>query len=431
MAVESRGLPPRKEGTLRPRPGFSRERSAPLKDPGLRPPEKELLLTGEGADPDVCEGSPAPFSRCKYRAPAAEDLRRVLDAARRGGDLLFLCSLAWELGIEFVNQRSYARAADCFQCMLRASRDLDDQFLVELAGIAGRLCAAISDEQPPGKDLLLAYGRLRQGLFEMTHEDLGLARDALAARAEARSSAVLEPSSTSPMDLSTSRPVADEVFPRTDACAEDRSGPRVDRAEAPTGASDSDDLHLRVLLLGRFEVLHRGERVSLGQNSRASALFKCLLTHTSQPVSQDYLRDWLWPNSDPRKARWSLNSAIYALRRALSSELPSSISDYVLLDHGHYRLSSRIHVSSDVEEFDARYERGRLLEKGQRGSEAAEEYEKALVLYRGDYRAEDLYEDWTTIERERLINAYMDMMYRLAAYYSKGGQLWKSIQSQS
>jgi len=53
--------------------------------------------------------------------------------------------------------------------------------------------------------------------------------------------------------------------------------------------------------------------------------------------------------------------------------------------------------------------KGVALEKASRVSEAVAEYEKAARLYRDDYPIEDLYEDWTAVERQRLTDAY----YRL------------------
>jgi LuxR family maltose regulon positive regulatory protein len=58
---------------------------------------------------------------------------------------------------------------------------------------------------------------------------------------------------------------------------------------------------------------------------------------------------------------------------------------------------------------------------------AAVEYERPIDLYRGDYLIEDLYEDWTMVERERLSNAYMDMLGRLAVHYMETGQYQESI----
>ena len=48
-------------------------------------------------------------------------------------------------------------------------------------------------------------------------------------------------------------------------------------------------------------------------------------------------------------------------------------------------------------------------------------------MYRDDYLVEDLYEDWTMIERERLTSGYVNMLERLSDYYLDDGQLQKSI----
>lgn len=140
-------------------------------------------------------------------------------------------------------------------------------------------------------------------------------------------------------------------------------------------------------------------------------------------MSQDYLMGWLWPESDPKRARWSLNSAVYALRKLLGSCLPSLPASETILFQGEgYRLSPRVLLSADTDEFDSRYEEELRLEKAGRVSEAIAEYEQAAELYRGDYLIEDLYEEWTMIERERLVEAYADLSRRLAARYMEGGR---------
>jgi len=97
-----------------------------------------------------------------------------------------------------------------------------------------------------------------------------------------------------------------------------------------------------------------------------------------------------------------------------------------LLEEGYYRLCPTVRVVTDVEEFDRRYEQGCRLEKINR-IEGAAEYERAIELYRGEYLLEHLYEDWTMIERERLSNAYLDMLERLAVYYKQTEQFRESI----
>jgi DNA-binding SARP family transcriptional activator len=186
---------------------------------------------------------------------------------------------------------------------------------------------------------------------------------------------------------------------------------------------------LRVRFFGHFEMLCDDEVITLGRNGKALTILKYLLAHRCRPVSQDHLMGWLWPHSNLKKARWSLNSAIHGLRKLLSECPASGSANYVVLEEGYYRLCSEVQVIADVDEFDACYEEGRDLERARRMPEAAAEYERAIALYRGDYLVEDLYEDWTMVERERLSNAYMDMLGRLALHYTEAGQHQESIRA--
>ena len=192
----------------------------------------------------------------------------------------------------------------------------------------------------------------------------------------------------------------------------------------------SPALGLRTNFFGRFELLWNGEVVPLGRNAKALAILKYLLVHRARPVPQVYLMGWLWPESDLKKARWSLNSAICALRKLLGSCLPSlPASETVLLKGGRYRLSPQVRFSADTDEFDSCYEQGCRLEKAGQVPEAVAEYEKAAELYRGDYLIEDLYEGWTMIERQRLVDAYMDLSRRLAVRYVEDGQRQESVRT--
>lgn len=186
---------------------------------------------------------------------------------------------------------------------------------------------------------------------------------------------------------------------------------------------------MRARFFGHFEISCEDDLVPLGRNGKALAILKYLLAQRNRPVSQDHLMGWLWPESNLKKARWSLNSAVHGLRKLLGSCPSSSDMNYVVLEEGYYRLCPDIRISTDVDEFDARYEEGRRLERAGRTEEAASEYEKAIRLYRGDYLVEDLYEDWTMVERERLSNAHLDMLGRLADHYMGAGRLQESIRA--
>ncbi len=200
-----------------------------------------------------------------------------------------------------------------------------------------------------------------------------------------------------------------------------------DQKEAPNSLATRSTL--RVRFFGHFEMFCDEELITLGRNGKALTILKYLLAHRSRPVSQDHLMGWLWPEPNLKKARWSLNSAIHGLRKLLSECPAIAPLNYILLEEGYYRLCSEVRVSTDVDDFDNRYERGRSLQRAHRMPEAAAEYERAISLYRGDYLVEDLYEDWTMVERERLSNAYMDMLSRLAHYYHEMGHYQESIRA--
>ena len=207
-----------------------------------------------------------------------------------------------------------------------------------------------------------------------------------------------------------------------------REEPSAQRRETPT--LDAIKPSLQARFFGHFELLCNGETVSLGRSAKVRTILKYLLANRFRPVSQDYLMGWLWPESNLKRARWSLNSAIHIMRN-LISECPSSapFNPVVVLEEGYYRLCSEARVITDVEEFEAHYEEGRRLEKEGQAREAAAEYEKAIELYRGDYLVEDLYEDWTMVERERLSNAYMDLLGRLAVHYYETEHYQESLQA--
>ena len=84
---------------------------------------------------------------------------------------------------------------------------------------------------------------------------------------------------------------------------------------------------------------------------------------------------------------------------------------------------------TDTEEFEAHYERGRHLEETRLKPEACAEYEEAVELYRDDYLVEDLYEGWNMFEREWLVDAYVDMLGRLAGYYAENERYQESVRA--
>ncbi len=372
---------------------------------------------GSSVNRDVLTGK-SPWSTTALqdqgRATTGDSPGNVSVAAQQRDDRLTLDTAAWKLGHDLIDRHEYERAAERFRRMLLLAEASADCLSVQAVEVAIQLCAALSRERAVEKRLRDACGMLGRDLSRLSDGEVSFARGALAVCAEDRL----------PDTHDASFAVVDS---EATGATPGRDSPSA--AEATVRAAARP--RLRIHFFGCFELLRDGEAMSLGRNARALAILKYLLAHRGgRPVSQDYLMGWLWPESDPRRARWSLNSTIYALRKLLGGCLPSlPASGTVLFEGGAYRLSPRVLLSVDTDEFDSRYEEGFHLEEAGRVTEAVVEYEKAADLYRGDYLSEDLYEDWTVIERERLGEVYVDLLCRLAVRYMEGGRLREGVRT--
>ncbi|MFL5805444.1 MAG: BTAD domain-containing putative transcriptional regulator [Roseiflexaceae bacterium] len=190
-------------------------------------------------------------------------------------------------------------------------------------------------------------------------------------------------------------------------------------ADTNDGAEAAADPTLIVHLLGPFQVILNGHAVESWPSGRGRAVFKYLLAHRERPMQRDVLMEAFWPEASPESARNSLNVALHGLRQALraASDVP-----VVIFQNGAYRLSPDLRVSIDVEEFKRSVQAGRRYEDGSDLASAIAEYQQAAALYQGDFMADDLYDNWPALLRERLRVAYLDTLDRLSHIYFGQGQ---------
>jgi DNA-binding SARP family transcriptional activator len=157
---------------------------------------------------------------------------------------------------------------------------------------------------------------------------------------------------------------------------------------------------------------------------RARELFKYLVTHRRPWLTREQMMEVFWPDSAPEAARNSLNVAIHGLRRALRAAANAPV---VVLEAGAYRLDAGLELWIDVDEFERHVEGGRRLEAAGELAAAVAEYELATALYQGDFLADDPYEDWPVLTRERLRVVYLDTLDRLSHLYFAQGQYGSCI----
>lgn len=146
------------------------------------------------------------------------------------------------------------------------------------------------------------------------------------------------------------------------------------------------------------------------------ALLALLALAPAQRLTRDKLIGYLWPESDPERARNLLNVALYNLRKALGESALLSTGDDL-------QLNAQI-VQSDVAQFEAALERG--------------DHAGAAALYRGAFLdgfflsdARE-FEQWAELERKRLAANYDKALEALAESaemaqdFSGAAEWWKA-----
>lgn len=247
----------------------------------------------------------------------------------------------------------------------------------------------LSGMQPPGQEPAGWWSRVRRAIVPQ--------RDAVHAR-EFPGPVQLQPAAASfPREEGSVGPAEEGgVGPVPPAPA----GP-----EAPT---------LTAHLLGPLRMTLNQVPVTSWPSGRGRALLKYLLTHRDPWPAREVLMEVFWPDSTPEAARNSLNVAVHGLRRALRAAADVPV---VVLEGDAYRLHADVGLWLDVDEFERHVGGGRQLEDVGELAGAIAEYELAASVYQGDFLADDPYQEWPVLSRERLRLEYLDTLDRLSQLY--------------
>ncbi len=171
---------------------------------------------------------------------------------------------------------------------------------------------------------------------------------------------------------------------------------------------DASPHHVQILTLGTFEVSVDGRRVPLPATGRPAAVLKLLADRGGRPTPRELLAEVLWPGTPLETGANRLRVAIHSLR-----QLDDDLHDLVGFDQGTYRLTgSRVEV--DADRFEGLLAGAHSLEQSGDLEGALTVYGEAEALYRGDYFADDLYEDWALVRRQHLRDLYLNLLIKLA-----------------
>jgi predicted ATPase/Tfp pilus assembly protein PilF len=158
-------------------------------------------------------------------------------------------------------------------------------------------------------------------------------------------------------------------------------------------------------LLGGFAAEADGAPVpdSAWRLRKAKDLVKLLALAEGRRLHREQAMDVLWPDRGFDSAANNLNQAVHAARRALG---PETIA---LLD-GVLRLEADVDVDA--------FERAAADARSERTGAACR---RALDLYGGELLPENRYDDWTSLERERLADLHAELEQLVAELGDDGG----------
>ena len=154
---------------------------------------------------------------------------------------------------------------------------------------------------------------------------------------------------------------------------------------------------LRLSLLGPLEIRAGDQLLAKPPTLNAQSLLAYLVLHRSQPQSRERLADLFWGDRPERKARRSLTTALWHIRRCLA---PLD-GDWLLGDVHAVQFDPEAALWLDVSEFES------LLAGPELSS-----LRSALALYRGPFM-DGFYDDWVLNERYRLETLFSEALARL------------------
>lgn len=169
---------------------------------------------------------------------------------------------------------------------------------------------------------------------------------------------------------------------------------------------------LQVKLLGGFRLALGQEPVAAVNTPRLQSLLAYLVLRRGVAQSRQSLAYLLWPESSDAQARSNLRTLLHRLATALpQSEQFLNLDSHAVtwIAGSAYRL--------DVDEFEAAIAAAKSADEGG----ARIELERAIHLFQGELFPE-CYDDWITVERQRLHQQALGALDQLVALLERRGQ---------
>jgi two-component SAPR family response regulator len=182
---------------------------------------------------------------------------------------------------------------------------------------------------------------------------------------------------------------------------------------------------IEAFFFGPFRVHVNNKPIEDWPGKKGKSIFAYLLLNHKKKIYRDVLMDLLWRKSDPDSARNCLNVTIHGLRRVLQDVDPKT--EYILFKDECYYFNSEIDIKLDVEEFRKKWLKAQSIEHISGLRAAVLEYERAAEIYRGEFLEDEIYDDWSSLDRENLKEIYLVILDKISENFMHNGNHHEAI----
>jgi DNA-binding SARP family transcriptional activator len=174
-------------------------------------------------------------------------------------------------------------------------------------------------------------------------------------------------------------------------------------AQSAPGPAPARLPQLRVISLGRFQIVRDEMTLPICTAHKALAVFRYLLSRRHRAARKEELLELLWPTAHASAAMHSLHVAVTTLRRYLD---PPDNS-YLLFEAGHYMIHPDAPIADDARDFEQYCSDAEQHLRAQNLTGAQQCYRDAIACYQGDYHIGEQDFTWALGEQERLRSRYL------------------------
>lgn len=190
------------------------------------------------------------------------------------------------------------------------------------------------------------------------------------------------------------------------------------------GAAGSTDFSytIDIRLFGRFEIAVNGAAIADDEwkTKKIKGILEYLVLHKGRVVTRDQLMELFWPEADKKSAAMSLRAALYELKKVLAKYgvKNEGSAQFIHERAGSLEIRPNNMLFIDIDEFLQLYHEYKNRCKNKSGKKQVQALlERMNALYTGDLLDDEVYWDWTFVDREELKSVYLETVMALASLY--------------